>query len=80
MEQATHLAVKIRRVLDVLRFYVANWPWLRGDKDDVPLEQSWRGKPKKYRVQVLSLKFLFFLIYTINITLHPLFFNPFYHF
>ena len=49
---AALVAVKIRRVLDVLRYYVANWPWLRGDKDEVPLEQSWRGKPKKFRVQV----------------------------
>lgn len=56
-EQGQRTAVKIRRVLDVLRHYVANWPWLRGSDDAVPLDQAWRGKPKNYRVQATGVYF-----------------------
>ena len=53
-EQGRQVALKIRRVLDVLRHYVANWPWLRARDDAVPLDQAWRGKPRRYKVQVNS--------------------------
>ena len=60
-DQGRLIAVKIRRVLDVLRNYVEHWPYLRSTSDQFPLDQSWRGRQQTYRVQVnnktLEIKF-----------------------
>ena len=60
-DQGRLIAVKIRRVLDVLRNYVEHWPYLRSTSDQFPLDQSWRGGQQTYRVQVnnktLEIKF-----------------------
>ena len=44
-------------MLDVLRQYVAEWPFPRPPGDAVPLNQSWRGQRKQFTVQLHNKNF-----------------------
>ena len=44
-------------MLDVLRQYVAEWPFPRPPGDAVPLNQSWRGQRKQFTVQLQNKNF-----------------------